>query len=320
LKLHINTKTGHLLLIVLVAVFSFPQSHSSHKGSRAVVTSQQFNQTNLPTEPVVLGAFSDVRDELSSISSQTVSAKPLPDMDAKALLVYQPDSGQILVSKNADLELPIASITKLMTALVVIESAGFLEPITITERDQLDVAPNLKLKVGDEVMPIDLVKAMLVGSANDAALTLANHFPNRVEFVAKMNMKAVEYGMFNTNFSNPMGFDSDYNYSSAADLNILVEKAMTYLPYDQIWQSNNYSFKSQAGNTYRIQNSNDLVFTHRNIKSIKTGLTPKSMESMIALARNSQNEEIITIVLDTSDRNKETLQLVDYVFKNFNLK
>ncbi len=268
---------------------------------------------------MVLGAFT--RNTQGNASAQQivhqVSFAQALAVQAKAILVYEPQSDLTLFERNADQKLPIASLTKLMSAVVAAQDPDFSQPITITSQDLLNVAPIIVVRVGDIILPSDLVKAMLVGSANDAAWTLANHFGGRDQFVNKMNAMATQLGMANTHYSNPVGFDSDENYSTAKDLKILAEYAVAHLPYSQIWQQTNLSFASQSGNKYFIKNSNKLVLTHSNIKSIKTGLTPLALGNMIVQAQNDRGNKVIAIVLGTTDRDSNTLDVINYVYKNF---
>ncbi len=279
-------------------------------------TSQDFNFSTPLQGPIATPPRGgDVNDE-KAVKQTNYSV--VPDVKAKAFLVYDPVVQTILYQKNIDDQVAIASLTKFMTAIVASEDPSFKESITITQEDVLKVSPYLGLVPGDKVNPEDLLKAMLLGSANDAALTLANHFPNKIDFVLKMNAKAKELGMENTHFSNPVGFDSEANYSTAKDLRKLVNYGIDILPYDQIWsQQASYSFESLLGKTYKIKNSNDLVFEYKNIKSIKTGYTAKAQGNMIVEAVNDNGNKVIAIVLGTPDRNDSTLEVIKYVFDNF---
>lgn len=265
---------------------------------------------------VVLGAFTRNPEPKRNLVHQ-VSFDEVLDVQAKAVLVYEPEGGLTLLQRNEDKKLPIASLTKLMTALVAQQQPDFSKPIVITSDDRLQVAPILGVRNGDSIMPADLVKAMLVGSANDAAWTLANHFGGREAFVNQMNAMAEQLGLKNTHYSNPVGFDSDENYSTAADLKVLAQYALDHLPYSEIWQQSNYSFSSAAGNKYFIKNSNRLIFGHNNIKSIKTGLTPMALGNMIVQAENDQGDKIVAIVLGTADRDSNTLEVINYIYRAF---
>ena len=257
------------------------------------------------------------------LSSAELLAKQLslniPPVSAKAFLIYENENGSDvnLISSNTTEKLPIASLTKLMTAVVASENPNFEKPIQITAQDQVNVSPSLHLQTGDTVMPIDLVKSMLVGSANDAAQTLANHFPNEAAFLAAMNAKAQSLGMTDTNFTTPIGFDTPGNYSTATDLQILVNYEGSNFDYASLGRDSSYSFTSLAGNVYKIKTSNDLIPSHPDLISIKTGQTTDALGNMIVRAFGSEIQpSVIAIVLGSEDREKDTLSLVDYTLQN----
>jgi D-alanyl-D-alanine carboxypeptidase (penicillin-binding protein 5/6) len=243
----------------------------------------------------------------------------LPE-SSRAMLVYDLKTGKILLDRNSDLKLQTASLTKLMTAIVASAETDFSKPIEIANNDHSSVKPVLGLKNADLILPEDLVKAMLVGSANDAAITLANHFGGQNQFVEKMNAKALELGMVNSHFDNPVGFDSANNYSTANDLRKLTDFAIAKLPFDLIWKTNNLQIKSALGNSYFIKNSNTLVSHRPDIKSIKTGLTPLALGNMIVEAQNAKGDQIVSINLGAINRNSSTLEEVDYIFSSFEWK
>ncbi len=314
-------KTSWILIPVFVFCVLYPHfenNSSAPKPAAAqggfVLPANSADSASAPAKTATPALAASEGEQLMPVKQSDFSA---PNFSSKSIIVYQPNSTVILYSKNAEQKLPIASLTKLMTAIVASEDPNFDQPITITSDDPVHVAPELGLRVGDKVMPKDLIKAMLVGSANDAAQTLANHFPDRNDFLQKMNDKAQKLGMDSSHFSNPIGFDNAENYSTANDLVKLVNYALGKLPFQEIWQLKSYSFTSGAGAKYYIQNSNDLVLSHANIRSIKTGLTPEALGNMIVEAENKEGHQIISIVLGSENRDKDTLQAIDYVFKNF---
>ncbi len=312
-----NHKNGFvtiLSIVILVLAFTllmpaFEHPSSSHVAAKGAGLVLGAHTQSLPHE-----------GEAKVITVHRTSFdKPL-SVDARAFLVYDFKSGKVLFSQNIDEKVQIASLTKLMTAVVAMENENFSRPFTVLGSDQVQVAPRLGLKTGDVVFPADLLKAMLIGSANDAAVALANHLPNRTEFISQMNKKAQELGMFETKFSNPVGFDSASNYSTAADLKKLVEYLLLHLSNETFWNDRSFSFTSEEGTGYSIKNSNTLVFKHPEIKSIKTGQTPGASGSMIIRVANADGNEIVVIELGSSDRNSSALELVDYTFKNFSWK
>ncbi len=248
------------------------------------------------------------------ISAVTNSQQLSADISAKAAYVFDYHTGAVLYQKNALAKLPIASLTKLMTIAVAMQSPDFNKPITITAQDKLWQAPILDLKVGDSIMPEDLVKSMLVGSANDAALTIANHFAGDTGFLEQMNNMANSLGLTRTHYSTPIGFDVPGNYSTAEDISKIAKYALAHYPYSQIWKYKNFSFRSLDGNRYFISNSNALA-GRPGIFSIKTGYTPQALGSMIVLAQTASGEKIVVTVLDSADRDGDVLKILD----DFNL-
>lgn len=298
-----------IIIPFLAFFFLFPRLSGADYPLSVVAAPVEFvsadspQQTEVPQKPVVL---------------RMQGTYPAPKFSAKSVLIYDPESNADLYTENVNAQLPIASLTKLMTALVAMQSPNFDRPIKLTKADQLNIAPYLHLTAGDIVRPADLVKAMLVGSANDAALTLANHFPNSTDFIAAMNQKAQELGMVHTHYTTPIGFDTPGNYSTAADLKILVNYALVNFPYPEIWQNKNYYFVSMTGKEYFILNSNSLVYQHPEIFSIKTGNTVEALGSMIVLAKDAPSgRTVITLVLDSDQREADTLTAVNYGFKGF---
>ncbi len=229
-------------------------------------------------------------------------------ISAKAALVFDYNTGAILYSKNPYLELPIASLTKLINIAVAMQSPNFNQPITITAQDKLSTAPVLGLKAGDRVLPEDLVKSILVGSANDAALALSNHFAGDIGFLHKMNSMANQLGLSHTHYATPIGFDVPGNFSTAEDLAKITEYALGHFPYPEIWKNRNFSFTSLGGNRYYIENSNALA-GRPGIESVKTGYTPDSLGSMIVVAVRPNGEKVVIIVLDSPDRDSDALKL-----------
>ncbi len=319
--MHFNSTKTFWIVIPVFVFFIFGAVYFGYRVDRGSASPKELS--NLPAPGQVLGAFTAAAEE--NLPVQTVLApKEItenlgaaePVLSARAALVFDFTSGQVLYQKNSAAKLQIASLTKIMTALVALEDPNYSKPIVITAADQIDVSPELHLRIGDKVMPRDLIFSMLIGSANDAALAIGNHFPNQEEFLQKMNTKAAELGMTSTNFTDPKGFDVAGNYSSAADLYKLVNYALQTLPYSEVWKDSNYSFTSLNGDRYFVRNSNDLVANHPSIHSIKTGLSPMAMQNMI-IKRDLAGHSIVSIILNSEDRDADSLLLTDFIFKNY---
>lgn len=243
----------------------------------------------------------------------------LNSVQAKSFLVYDVNSGEVLTERNSNTPLAIASVTKLMTGLVAYRSfPSFKNTIVVDSNDQFNVDPNLNLRVGDEIEISDIFYAMLVGSANDAALTLANHAESytKQNFVDSMNDTAKQLEMNSTHFSNPLGFDSEANYSTAQDLKKLISAVQEYQAFNLVGRTQSYSFTSKSGHEYAVKATNKLIDNNKELYAIKTGYTNLAQGAMITQIRE-QNHPFVIIVLDSPSRENDTLFLKSEVLKNY---
>jgi D-alanyl-D-alanine carboxypeptidase len=243
----------------------------------------------------------------------------LEAIKAKSFLVYDINSGAVLAARESNQPVAIASVTKLMTGLVAYRTMpSFKQNIIITGKDLFAVEPSLGLKSGDHVAIGDLFYAMLVGSANDAALTLANHVEAETaeNFVTLMNRTAESLGMANSHFSNPLGFDSEANYSTANDLRKLIEEVQKYQAFNLVGRNQSYSFAGTLGIQYSVKATNQLIKENKELYAIKTGYTNLAQGAMITESRD-QAHPFVIIVLDSPNREDDTLNLRSQILKNY---
>nr|WP_281171447.1 D-alanyl-D-alanine carboxypeptidase family protein [Peribacillus kribbensis] len=243
------------------------------------------------------------------------------DLNAKSVILVHLNSGDILFQKNADQRLPNASLTKIMTALLVIEEVQ-KETIHLNDHVRINyyaesiIGSRLMLKYNDTISVNDLLKGLMIASGNDAAVALAAHTePSIEEFVQKMNQKAKEIGLVNTHFTNPHGLHSSEHYSSARDIATLSQKLIEWKPILQISSLPTAKiFIGQAPKT--IKNTNPLIGTYRGADGLKTGYTPQAGFCLVATAMRN-NHRVLAIVLGEPSRevrNNETIMLLDYAF------
>ena len=279
-----------------------------------------------PLHPAVLGETVQpvtIRGEPAVAAKSLVAPVPTKDValqnvTAKSFLVYDADSKIVLAEKGSTEKLAIASLTKLMTALIVYNTARLDEVTTIFDRDRVSESPVLGLQSGDQVKIGDLFNSMLIGSANDAALALS-HWVERTSssaFPILMNNTARQLGMFETNFSNPLGFDSQNNYSSAHDLALLVDATQRFTAFQLLGRSTSYEFTGLGGKHYSILATNKLIAADPELVAIKTGFTLEAQGTMITAATHNSHT-IIIIVLGSSDRERDTLLLKHQVFEAY---
>ncbi|MCK4799839.1 D-alanyl-D-alanine carboxypeptidase, partial [Candidatus Parcubacteria bacterium] len=200
------------------------------------------------------------------------------DIKAKAAIVLDQETDMVLYSENSKEKMPIASLTKIMTALVVLENVD-LDGVVIISKSAFDTDGRKDgLIVNEKINAKDLLKIMLIRSNNSAAVSLAEHTSGSVEeFVKLMNERANLLGLENTNFSNPTGFDSEGNYSTAYDIAQLFDYASDKPLIWEILRTQRLNLTSLDKKTkHRLKNTNLLLGRLKNITGGKTGLTDEA--------------------------------------------
>jgi serine-type D-Ala-D-Ala carboxypeptidase (penicillin-binding protein 5/6) len=275
----------------------------------------------------VLGA------EVSELPIQTRGEEPPPEppkfptlqkplfidsIRAKSFLVYDLKTHATLAEKNSTLQLPIASLTKLMTAFVVYKSLGLEGLVEIKAKDRVGTSPELNLIEGDIISVKDLFAAMLIGSENDAALTLSHYTESTLgtKFISIMNDEAKQLHMNDSQFSNPLGFDSINNFSTAADLQKLVDATQSLRAFSLYGRNTQYHFSGSLNQVYYSRATNKLIAKDPEITGIKTGYTEGAGGAMIVKATRNDNN-IIIIVLGSQNRENDTEKLKNMVFDNY---
>jgi len=230
--------------------------------------------------------------------------KDIPYVKAKAFLLKEINSKDILYSKELHTKMPPASLTKVMTAVLAIESNRLNEIVTMPYEATKVEQFKFGAKEGDKFLMKDLLVATLVSSSNDAATAIAIHLAGSVEkFAVMMNKKAKELGMKNTNFTNPCGFDIGENVTTVYDLALLSEYAITLPHFNDIV---NYRkvviYDISKTKHYNLKTHNKLLEYYPYTIGIKTGYTAKAGPCLIARAKHN-NKDILLIILH-SDRGK----------------
>lgn len=245
-----------------------------------------------------------------SSSSYSLTKQDIPEVKSNSYLVVDLTSDKVIFSRRADSQLLVASLTKLMTAWIVINHGRLEDQYTITSQDTKSFSPVLELSVGDKVLVSDLLNAMLIGSANDAAMSLA-HYIESVQpkpFIDLMNEESKNLRMLDTRFSNPNGFDSDTNYSSSNDLKILATKLYAKGSLSATSRATSYRFLGSKQIPYQIGSTNTLINNYSDIYAIKTGFTEEAQGSMINIIKHN-NIDYLVIVIGSPDREGDTLVL-----------
>lgn len=246
-----------------------------------------------------------------------ISNNPVPDFSARAILVKDLASGEILYQKNAQTPVAIASTTKIMTALISSDYFKQNQALTV-KNSALTPGSKVGLSYGESLSFRSLLYGLLLNSGNDAAFAIAENYPGGVEnFVETMNKKAKELNLLSTHFDNPAGFDSPNHFSSASDLAKISEEALKNTDLSRIFATKNTEVTS-LDKKYRheLYNLNKLLSSLSGTLGIKTGYTEGAKENLVGLFERN-GHKVLTIVLGSDDRFGETSKLVDWTYSNF---
>jgi len=260
-------------------------------------------------------------DSLATQTPQRINPNNLgPVISAQSAVVVDKNSGQILWSKNAAEKKSIASITKLMTAIVFLNTNPDLKSEFYLTQNDIAGGSKLNILIGEHVSLENLLNLTLVNSDNSAALAIIRASGmTKDEFVKKMNEKAEKNNLWQTNFSDPVGL-SDNNISTAEEVAKLLNLALKNNLIQKILAQKNYSFTSLSGKTHHVKNTNELLNSYLNVQAGKTGYTDKARYCFVSLIKLKNNAEIITVVLDAQsdqDRFQDTKVMAEWVKENY---
>jgi serine-type D-Ala-D-Ala carboxypeptidase (penicillin-binding protein 5/6) len=247
------------------------------------------------------------------------SAEP-PELSAAAAIVVDGRDGEVMYAENPDSRRAIASTTKLMTALLTVERARPGDVFTAPPYNALPVESRINLRAGERMRVGDLLEGLLLESANDAAVTLAEGISgSRKAFVAEMNERADELGLADTSYANPIGFDDPANYSTVRDLAALSLRLMRRPRFRRIVDMPVAELES--GTRPRvIDNRNVLVARYPWVTGIKTGHTIQAGDVLIGSARRRDGAKVISVVLgepSEAARDADTLALLRWGLDRF---
>ncbi len=261
---------------------------------------------------------SDIYDDIVNTSAKI---KDKIEIKAKSAVLMEKSTGRIIFKKDENKRVSPASITKIMTMLLVIEAIeskklSFYDKVTASEHASSMGGSQIWLKVGEQMSVHDLLKAVAVGSANDASVALAEKVAGSEEaFVAKMNQKAKELGMKNTNFTNACGLDDDNLYTTAKDVAIMSKALISHeiiKQYTKIW------LDTVRNETVQLVNTNKLVRFYNGATGLKTGTTNRAGCCLSATAKRN-GMELIAVIMgaeNSKERFAQAKKLLDYGFAN----
>ena len=243
----------------------------------------------------------------------------MPAINSRAYVVIDRKSNTILVGKNENQKKKMASTTKIMTALVVIEHTNLSDTVEISKKAASTGGSRLGLKTGDKITVSDLLYGLMMRSGNDAAVALAEHIAGSISgFADLMNEKANSLGLSNTHFVTPHGLDEDEHYTTAYELALLSNYAMNNEIFAKIVGTKNYTITIN-GYPKTLTNTNELLGALNGVYGIKTGFTNGANRCLVTCCKRS-NMDIICVVLgaDTKKyRTTDSIKLIEYAFNNF---
>ena len=259
------------------------------------------------------------------VSALTIK-NPNFELNVKSAVLMDAETGTVLYSKNHKEALPPASVTKIMTLLLVFErieegNLNFDDELTASEYASSMGGSQVFLKAGEKITVEELVKCVIIASANDAAVTLAEHIGGTIEnFVLMMNNKALTLGMKNTRFENVTGLDDsvETHLTSAYDI-ALMSKAL--IKYDKVKEYATIWMDTIRNGEFGLTNTNRLVRYYKGITGLKTGYTAKSGYCISATAKRG-DIELIAVVMgaeSSQERNECVSKLLDFGFANYNI-
>ncbi len=258
-------------------------------------------------------ATKEEKVEISTAQTPIKIAETQPQINATSVIAVDKASGAILYERNADDKRPIASITKLATAIETVGVYSLDEKVTIPQLPKYGQADEIiGLKQGETYKVRDLLKALLINSANDAADALAIINSGSSEAFSKnMTEKVNEWGVEDVNFNNPSGLKDEGNEATARAVAKMGILALHNQTIEQLVGTGTSSITSTSGRAIPLEPTNKLLQTGQ-YKGIKTGYTLASGQCFIGLT-NVQGHEVVTVVLNSPDRFGETQQLVNWI-------
>lgn len=265
------------------------------------------------------------------IFTTSVWAEP-PTIDAKSYILMEASTGTILSENNSDEPLPPASVTKIMTLLLIYDSINsgkikWNDMVTVSEHAASMGGSQIFLEPNEQQSVETLTKSIAIASANDAAVAMAEFIGGSEEsFVAMMNEKAKELGMKNATFANACGLDTEGHKMSAKDIALMSRELITKYPdikkYTTTWQDTITHTTSKGTSEFGLTNTNKLIKWYKDATGLKTGSTGKALYCLSGTALRD-GMELIAVVMAAPDpkiRFQTTMKLLDYGFANYKLQ
>ena len=242
-----------------------------------------------------------------------------PNLNSRAAIIYDRNSKEVIYGKEENSKRKMASTTKIMTCMVVLEKGELTDTVIVSKKAAGTGGSRVGLKTGDKVSVQDLLYGLMLCSGNDAAVALAEHVGGSVEgFADLMNEKARQLNLSNTHFVTPHGLDNEEHYTTAYELAIMADKALKNNTFSSIVGTKNITININ-GKPRNLSNTNELLGSMAGVYGVKTGFTNGANRCLVTSCKR-ENLDIITVVLgaDTKKfRTQDSIKLINYAMNNY---
>lgn len=247
------------------------------------------------------------------------SSNTKPTINSRRYAIYDRLSGRCIYGKDENKQTAMASTTKIMTSIIIVENCNLEDTVTITSKAAGTGGSRLGLHTDDKITVNDLLYGLMLRSGNDAAVALAIHTAGSVEEFAKlMNKKAEELGLKNTHFVTPHGLDNSEHYTTAYELAVITDYALKNEIIAKVVKTKSTTIKIN-GNSMQINNTNELLGNVEGVYGVKTGFTNNAGRCLVTSVKRGDMDLIIVVLgADTrKDRASDTMKLIEYAYKRF---
>jgi D-alanyl-D-alanine carboxypeptidase len=318
------------VVFIILIVLALSLFNGSKKTDNPLSGQLQEKENSLASSPQISNNFYLIPQSADQFYPFRDWSVVMPNISAKAAIVTTGNGNKILFANNIQTRRPIASLTKLCTALVVADNLNFDDKVIISKKAIEQDGNEGSFVIGEKVKIKDLVASMLIASSNDAAYALAEFLSSQKEnnlatstidlepFIDLMNKKASELGLHDTHFSSVTGLEDDGNYSTAYDISLLIDAVYKNPKINVYADKPRYSFESdEPVIKHNISNTNKLFDVLQGILLSKTGYTDGAGQSLGMIYQLSNGQKISIVVLGSDDRFKDARTLIDWTQKAY---
>lgn len=303
-------------IIILVLLFQGSAIHIFGQNEPRLLKSSQVELAAVPKLPIPISQWQNLLAKTDAAYAQSSKREDLPpQVTASSTLIVDVATKTVLFQQNADEQLPAASTQKMMTALVALEAFTPNTVLTVQASD-LEWSNVVGLEVGEQLTVADILKCLLIASSNESAELLAREYPWGYEgFIDRMNQKAAEFGLMNTHFINPVGFDAVGQGLSAKDLNTIADHFMSVPLLAAIVREPLLIVSDVTGtHQHSLATTNHMLVSAKDLVGIKTGTTPQAGEVLVS--QFVVNDKTIrVIVMGSTDRYVDTEKLYNWALQ-----